>query len=222
MMLEVHAPHETVHTWKDFFIHIATIVVGLLIAVGLEQTMEAVHHRHQLHIAQENLRDEALSNREIIRADLMHVDAARRAIRENMDVLGSTSSTPSIVPYIGETYLFMISDAAWLTLRDNNLLSLLPPEVSYRYWKLDYTHSVVVDDNRNIIQRREASEALLHLHKDPSLLTTTQREQLLLAFGELDQALAQIHGSLTIYNAVNDAALAGETLSESTFKSLTR
>jgi len=24
-MLDVHAPHQTVHTWKDFFIHIAAI-----------------------------------------------------------------------------------------------------------------------------------------------------------------------------------------------------
>ncbi|GAC1676716.1 MAG: hypothetical protein NVS9B2_27370 [Steroidobacteraceae bacterium] len=43
-MLEVHAPHETVHTWKDFFIHIATISVGLLIAIGLEQIVEHFHH----------------------------------------------------------------------------------------------------------------------------------------------------------------------------------
>jgi hypothetical protein len=32
-MLDVHAPHEAVHTWRDFFIHIATIGLGLLIAV---------------------------------------------------------------------------------------------------------------------------------------------------------------------------------------------
>ena len=37
-MLDVHAPHESIHTWKSFFIHIATIVIGLFIAVGLEQT----------------------------------------------------------------------------------------------------------------------------------------------------------------------------------------
>jgi hypothetical protein len=37
-MLDVHPPHEVTHTWKDFFIHIATIVVGLLIAIGLEQS----------------------------------------------------------------------------------------------------------------------------------------------------------------------------------------
>jgi len=45
-MLDVHTPHETTRTWKDFFIHVAIITIGLLIAIGLEQTVELVHHRH--------------------------------------------------------------------------------------------------------------------------------------------------------------------------------
>src|SRR6202049_139743 len=47
-MLDVHAPHKAVHTWKDFFIHLATIVIGLLIAVGLEQTVEHIHDRFKV------------------------------------------------------------------------------------------------------------------------------------------------------------------------------
>jgi hypothetical protein len=47
-MLEVHAPHQTPHSWKDFFIHIATIVLGLLIAVGLEQMVERIHEHYEL------------------------------------------------------------------------------------------------------------------------------------------------------------------------------
>jgi hypothetical protein len=35
-MLDVHAPHETVHSWRDSITHIATITIGLLIALGLE------------------------------------------------------------------------------------------------------------------------------------------------------------------------------------------
>jgi hypothetical protein len=45
-MLDVPAPHQSVHTWKDFFVHIATISVGLIIAIS-EQTVEYVHHLHQ-------------------------------------------------------------------------------------------------------------------------------------------------------------------------------
>src|SRR5579862_2484918 len=46
-MLDVHAPHETIRTWKNFLTHIAAIVVGLIIAVSLEQTVEFFHHHHQ-------------------------------------------------------------------------------------------------------------------------------------------------------------------------------
>ena len=45
-MLDVHPPEHTPHTWRDFFIHIATIVLGLVIAVGLEQAVEYFHNRH--------------------------------------------------------------------------------------------------------------------------------------------------------------------------------
>jgi predicted component of type VI protein secretion system len=46
-MLDVHAPHHPTHGWRDFFIHIATIVVGLFIALGLEQSVEAMHRHHE-------------------------------------------------------------------------------------------------------------------------------------------------------------------------------
>ena len=38
-MLDVHAPHEAVHSWKAFFVHIAAISIGLLLALGLEATV---------------------------------------------------------------------------------------------------------------------------------------------------------------------------------------
>jgi hypothetical protein len=61
-MLDVHAPHEALYTWKGFFIHIATIVIGLLIAIGLEQTVEFFHHRHQVAETREALRIERVIN----------------------------------------------------------------------------------------------------------------------------------------------------------------
>jgi hypothetical protein len=62
-MLDLHAPHESIHTLKSFLIHIAAIVVGLIIAVGLEQAVELVHHRHQVAVTREALRLERDSNR---------------------------------------------------------------------------------------------------------------------------------------------------------------
>jgi len=61
-MIDVHAPHGGLHTWKDFWIHLGTIALGLLIALGLEQTAEWVHHLHQRHQLEEDLRTEGEYN----------------------------------------------------------------------------------------------------------------------------------------------------------------
>lgn len=46
-MLEVHPPEHGLHSWREFFIHMATICLGLLIAIGLEQSVEWMHRRHE-------------------------------------------------------------------------------------------------------------------------------------------------------------------------------
>jgi hypothetical protein len=55
-MLEAHAPHGDIQTWKGFLVHIGAIVIGLLIAVGLEQSVELLHHRHQRLQLEEQMR----------------------------------------------------------------------------------------------------------------------------------------------------------------------
>jgi hypothetical protein len=68
-MLDVHPPHESIHTWRSFFIHIATIVIGLLIAVALEQGVERVHEHYELKKVREELVRELAGNRAILAED---------------------------------------------------------------------------------------------------------------------------------------------------------
>ena len=71
-MLDVHAPHEVLHTWKGFFVHIATIVVGLFIAVALEQSVEAINRHNEVAALRDDLRQES---RQIL-ADAKNSEAA--------------------------------------------------------------------------------------------------------------------------------------------------
>ena len=68
-MLDVHPPEHAAHTWRDFFIHIATIVVGLIIAVGLEQLVERIHQHYELRETREALASELEANREHLKLD---------------------------------------------------------------------------------------------------------------------------------------------------------
>ncbi len=61
-MLDVHPPHEAVHGWRDFLLHLVTITIGLLIALSLEGCVEWQHHRHLLREAEESLQVEIKQN----------------------------------------------------------------------------------------------------------------------------------------------------------------
>lgn len=65
-MLDVHPAQHAANSWKEFFVHIATIVVGLLIAVCLEQMVELVHHHRELAQVRRELSDERETNRKAI------------------------------------------------------------------------------------------------------------------------------------------------------------
>jgi hypothetical protein len=67
-ILDVHVSHPT-HVWKNFFIHIATISVKLLIAIGLKQGVELLHHRHQAARLEEDMRGQPAQNLRIMDED---------------------------------------------------------------------------------------------------------------------------------------------------------
>lgn len=62
-MLDVHPPHEPVNGWKAALTHIAIIVVGLFIAVAIEQTVVHFHEAHQRDALEQQMR-------EVLRDDL--------------------------------------------------------------------------------------------------------------------------------------------------------
>src|ERR1700683_5134910 len=47
--MDVHPPHQAIHTWRDFLLHMTTICLGLLIALGLEQGVESIRRAHERH-----------------------------------------------------------------------------------------------------------------------------------------------------------------------------
>jgi hypothetical protein len=140
-MLEVHAPHQTIHTWKDFAIHITTIVIGLLIAIGLEQTVEWLHHRHQLRVAREQIFRELEQNRQILQQNLEDAGKIQEELARDMAQLrayqGAASPMNAKLDYSWSFH--RTPDAAWQAVRQNGSLDMFP----YEELKLDnYLYTV--------------------------------------------------------------------------------
>jgi hypothetical protein len=133
-MLDIHPPHQSTHTWKDFFIHLATIVVGLLIAISLEQTVEYMHHRHQLAETREALRVERDHNRKSFADDMGEFRRQTAALINNLIVLRYLQQHPGTpqdkLPGIllWHAYRPTYSDSAWKTAQQSNVTALMPQE----------------------------------------------------------------------------------------------
>jgi hypothetical protein len=133
-MLDVHAPHESIHTWKSFFIHIATIVVGLFIAVGLEQTVEFFRHRHQHEVLEEQMNAVLQSNRSIDAEGIANLNAGRMyfvQLRAAIDArLHGRYGVP--MPSVNDprmaARLTLPSLAPYEAARQNGMIALLPIE----------------------------------------------------------------------------------------------
>ncbi|MBZ5575749.1 MAG: hypothetical protein LAP40_04225 [Acidobacteriia bacterium] len=76
--MEIHPPTKPIESVKDFFLHLFMITLGVLIALGLEQTVEAWRH-HELGVqARENILNEVRDNKR-------RIDGARRAVAKNAE-----------------------------------------------------------------------------------------------------------------------------------------
>ena len=127
-MIDIHAPHQSVHTWRDFFIHIATIVIGLIIAVGLEQTVEFIQHRHSANEALKNIHQETSSDINVLHFNLQQLDKSRRELESDLDVLNSNPSDAEVLSHLEYTWnLGKEADAAWQAAKIDGSLALIPP-----------------------------------------------------------------------------------------------
>jgi hypothetical protein len=139
-MLEVHPPHHAASTWRDFLIHIATIVIGLLIAVGLEQTVEYVHHREQRHRLQEDLHGESLRVHAALQRNFRTMAVERTwllALRQDVDTMRASGGKiklpyrprPAFDPEDPRQRPLVLSwppDGVWRAAKESALVPLLP------------------------------------------------------------------------------------------------
>ena len=55
--MEIHKP-KPVHSWRDFLSEVGVVVIGIVIALSGEQILEAIHWKHKVEAAEQDLRTE--------------------------------------------------------------------------------------------------------------------------------------------------------------------
>jgi hypothetical protein len=232
-MIDVHAPHKSDHTWTDFLIHIATITVGLFIAIGLEQTVEHFHHLHQRHQLEDNLRDEL---RVDLRRDAMDfrrfadIRAYTVELKSAVTARRTGHPSPPAPPAANDPRRNELpsapSIAIWEAAKLDATITLLPSKEINLYNAIILQHNfifVALDDFQHAAFALESFEERFidtpgafdmgYPAPPPSLdamspADLTQYETLLAAYIKaIDRAVVRLH----FFDAVDRAILAGAT-----------
>jgi hypothetical protein len=135
-VLDVHAPHESVHGWRDFFLHLVTITIGLLIALSLEGFVEWQHHRHLAHDAETSLRAEIKSNAEGMDSVLTDLHQRQATLKHDVKVLQFIVETGKNPPDQNMKVDFRIvtfDDVSWKTAQTTGALSYMPYDLARDY-----------------------------------------------------------------------------------------
>jgi hypothetical protein len=127
-MLDVHAPHEPVHGVRDFIIHLLTITIGLLIAVGIEGCVEWQHHRHLVHEAEVSLHAEIKSNADGMQSVLDTIHSQQKTLNQDMAVLRqfAKGSTPKDKNMSVSWRILTLDDVSWRTAQATGAFAYMP------------------------------------------------------------------------------------------------
>jgi hypothetical protein len=135
-VLDVHPPHEPLHGWRDFFIHLATITIGLLIALSLEGCVEWQHHRHLVHEAETSLQIEIRNNSTQLAGALEDVRSEQKYLQQDVAVMKKIIANPKVANKEELTINFHIrtfNDVSWKTAQSTGALSYMPYERAQEY-----------------------------------------------------------------------------------------
>ena len=126
-MLDVHAPEHGINGARDFFLHLFTITIGLLIALGLEAGVEAIHHRHQREEAETLVRREIQNNLNKLQDGAPQAIAELHQMSRVLQTLEARAqSQPGALNE--KDFIFHeapIQDAAWRTAASTGALTLM-------------------------------------------------------------------------------------------------
>jgi TolA-binding protein len=155
--LDVHAPHHPIGGWKDFFVHLITISVGLLIAVGIEGCVE-LHREHKLvREARETMREEIQHNSDKMKEAVVTLDKQTETMKKNIATLSHIQENPKDkaaqdAQIDANFSIIGLRDTAWKTAQATGALSFMPYAEAQRYSDVYGTQKDFLDQQDKVLE----------------------------------------------------------------------
>ena len=192
--MDVHPAHHAPRTWRDFFLELLMITIGLFIALTLQAGVESFHHRHLVRDARENLRHEIESNHQRYEENVRNLDKNRRQLANDIDQLRDLRSGKPIDKaaltwgWAWNSY----NDASWKTARETGAVSYMNSDLINGYILVYFQQEYVNTQAIAIVNDEPKAAAPLRIAKDPSALSPSDIQSMLISLAETDIKLATL------------------------------
>lgn len=191
--MDIHKP-KPVHNLREFFSEITIIVIGVLIALGLEQAVEAWHWQQEVTQGREHLREEIRYNERVY----AHRVRVAPCVRANVNALKSLVADLRAGQRVGPVAQFAspnngpIQHEIWNSLNAAQVMVHFPKDELHQY-SMFYQGR---EDAEYFMDRESRAWRQLHaLEGDPNQLTNPELNSLWVALGdaaEMSEGLAFI------------------------------
>jgi hypothetical protein len=129
VMIDVHSPHTTIGNMSEFFLHLFTITIGLLIAVGIEAAVE-VHQHHELAAqARQTMTAEIRHNASSVASALADIEKEQKKFAQDLAILQKVQLNPKAPSNANLDISYDstgLEDTAWRTAQVTGALSFMP------------------------------------------------------------------------------------------------
>jgi hypothetical protein len=206
--MDVHAPHQPVHTWRDFLIHLAIVTIGLFIALMLEALVEHVHHRHLVAEARENLHREIAANCASASKDLGYSQVNVGVFDQNIRAVHALQTHAKGDFHISNTMEWSdFSSAGWRTAHETGALGYMPYDEVQRYSDLYTAQDFLETRAEALFDRNILAGAPFKMGLDPEKLPAEAYGNLLRDNAQVEVEFVALTQVLQQYQTQCNAAL---------------
>lgn len=194
--MDIHAPHEPVHTFKDFAIHIAIVTIGIIIALSLDGLRETFREHRLVRETRENFRKELKINQHSMLDELARVTAGHgklETLANDAPTLAQQHPEQVVAQLeaVKNPYYFFSTNSWQSALSTGALAHMGADEVSEYAWAEEGTRTYVS-------LQKQAMDAEFHAiafwraHPHPAPDQITEGEELILLFARDEELLAYV------------------------------
>ena len=194
--MDIHAPHQPVHTFKDFAIHIAIVTIGIIIALSLDGLRETFREHRLVRETRENFRRELQADQYHMLDELARVTAGHKKLEAlSNDAPALAQQHPEQVvaqlEAVQNPYYFF-STNSWQSALSTGALAHIGTDEVLAYASAAEGTRMYVGFQARAMDTETRAIAFWRTHPHPTPDQITEGEERILLFAREEQGLANV------------------------------